>query len=36
MWFLKCSRDIAGILYTVKPVCNGHLYDKICYLWLIQ
>ena len=21
---------------TVKPVCNDHLYNKICYLWFIQ
>ena len=21
---------------TVKPVCNDHLYDKICYMWFIQ
>ena len=19
-----------------KPVCNDHLYNKICYLWCIQ
>ena len=24
------------LLYTVKPVCNDHLYHKIYYLWLIQ
>ena len=23
-------------LYTVKPVCNDHLYNKIYYLWFIQ
>ena len=22
--------------YTVKPVCNDHLYNKVYYLWLIQ
>ena len=22
--------------YTVKPVCNDHLYNKIYYLWFIQ
>ena len=22
--------------YTVKPVYNDHLYDKIYYLWFIQ
>ena len=22
--------------YTVKPVCNDHLYNKICYMWFIQ
>ena len=22
--------------YTVKPVCNDHLYNSIYYLWLIQ
>ena len=22
--------------YTVKPVCNDHLYDKTYYLWFIQ
>ena len=22
--------------YTVKPLCNDHLYNKIYYLWLIQ
>ena len=22
--------------YTVKPVCNDHLYTKIYYLWFIQ
>ena len=22
--------------FTVKPVCNDHLYDKIYYLWFIQ
>ena len=22
--------------YTVKPVWNDHLYNKVCYLWLIQ
>ena len=22
--------------YTVKPVCNDHLSDKIYYLWFIQ
>ena len=21
---------------TVKPVCNGHLYNKIHYLWFMQ
>ena len=21
---------------TVKPVCNGHLYNNIYYLWFIQ
>ena len=23
-------------VYTVKPVFNDHLYDKIYYLWFIQ
>ena len=23
-------------LYTVKPVCNDHLFNNIYYLWLIQ
>ena len=23
-------------LYTVKPVCNDHLSNKMYYLWLIQ
>ena len=27
--------DIA-FLYTVKPVCNDHLYNKMYYLWFIQ
>ena len=22
--------------YTVKPVCNDHLYNKMYYLWFIQ
>ena len=22
--------------YTMKPVCNGHLYNKINYLWFIR
>ena len=22
--------------FTVKPVCNDHLYNKTHYLWLIQ
>ena len=22
--------------YTVKPVCNDHLYNKSFYLWFIQ
>ena len=22
--------------YTVKPVCNDHLYNKIYYLWFFQ
>ena len=22
--------------YTVKPVCNDHLYNEIYYLWFIQ
>ena len=22
--------------YTMKPVCNDHLYNKIYYLWFIQ
>ena len=21
---------------TVKPVCNDHLYNKMCHLWFIQ
>ena len=25
-----------NIHYTVKPVCNDHLYNKIYYLWFIQ
>ena len=25
-----------GDTYTVKPLCNGHLCDKIYYLWFIQ
>ena len=24
------------VQYTVKPVCDDHLYNKICYLWSIQ
>ena len=23
-------------IYTVKPVCNDHLYNKIDYMWFIQ
>ena len=22
--------------YTLKPVCNDHLYDKVYYPWFIQ
>ena len=29
-------KSILRMLYTVKPVCNDHLYDKIYYLWFIQ
>ena len=25
-----------GVTYTVKPVCNDHLYDKIRHLWFIN
>ena len=25
-----------GFPYTLKPVCNDHLYYKIYYLWLFQ
>ena len=25
-----------GTDYTMKPVCNDYLYDKIYYLWFIQ
>ena len=25
-----------GFGYTVKPVCNDHLYNKMYYLWFIQ
>ena len=28
--------QLKDITYTVKPVCNDHLYDKIYYLWFIQ
>ena len=27
---------VVTITYTVKPVCNDHLYNKIYYLWFIQ
>ena len=32
------SSSVIGFtqLYTVKPVCNDHFYDKINYLWFIQ
>ena len=35
------DRNVACLLHihvciTVKPVCNDHLKDKICYLWSIQ
>ena len=28
--------ESARPFYTVKPVCNDHLYNKIFYLWYIQ
>ena len=28
--------SIRGIFFTVKPVCNDHLCNKIYYLWFIQ
>ena len=33
-WTLTFMHHI--IDYTVKPVCNDHLYNKIYYLCLIQ
>ena len=30
------SYSLARNIYTVKPVCNDHLYNKMYYLWLIQ
>ena len=29
-------RKLSGMLLTVKPVCNDHLYNKIYYMWFIQ
>ena len=31
LWNVPSSKT-----YTVKPVCNDHIYDKIYYLWFIQ
>ena len=28
--------QLKNITYTVKPVRNDHLYNKIYYLWFIQ
>ena len=43
IWSNKCcdtdqniSNHYISPQYTVKPVCNDHLYDKINYLWFIQ
>ena len=37
-WRYLASAEIADMFrnYTVKPVCNDHLYNKIHYLWFIQ
>ena len=34
-----CLRECnlpTGTVTTVKPVCNDHLYNKICFLWFIR
>ena len=32
----KTMMDMGKTQTTVKPVCNDHLYNKICYVWFIQ
>ena len=34
--YAQQQRPRAGPFYTVKPVCNDHLYNKIHHLWFIQ
>ena len=45
MWYFKLQGETVEVsdmdyqiidIYTVKPVCNDHLFDKICYMWFIQ
>ena len=39
-WLTQCQKktmmDMGKTQTTVKPVCNDHLYNKICYVWFIQ
>ena len=34
--FMMPDSNVAIQEYTVKPVCNDHLYNKIYGLWFIQ